>query len=101
MALLAEQPLELNYSNNIWDRCTSNHEESRTTLYFPFLKPKNKSRNLWEKKKKNAISTTFLQQILSGRLLLVVISGQKSTLSCGFKLEPVTIYHMRFVVKML
>ena len=101
MALLAEQPLELNYSNNIWDRCTSNHEESRTTLYLPFLKPKNKSRNLWEKKKRNVMSITFSQQILNGSLLLVVTSRQKSTLSCWFKLELITIYHMWFVVKIL
>ena len=50
---------------------------------------------MWEKKKKNVMSTTFSQQILSGRLLLVVISGQRNILSCGFKLEPITIYHMQ------
>ena len=94
MALLAKQPLGLNYSNNIWDRCTFNNEESRATLFLPFHKPKNKSRNLWEKKKRNAMFTIFSQQIINGRLLLVVISGQKSTLSCEFKLELITIYHM-------
>ena len=41
------------------------------------------------------MSTTFSQQILSDRLLLVVISRQKNALSCGFKLEPITIYHMQ------
>ena len=34
--------------------------------------------------------TTFSQQFVSGRLLLVVMSGQKGNLSCGFKLEPIT-----------
>ena len=47
------------------------------------------------------IFTTFSQQIVSDRLLLVVINEQKSNLSCGFKLKPITTYRMRFVVKML
>ena len=33
---------------------------------------------------------TFLQQILSSRLLLVVMGKQKNNLSCGFKLELIT-----------
>ena len=33
--------------------------------------------------------TIFLQLILCGRLLLVVMGGQKSNLSHGFKLEPI------------
>ena len=40
------------------------------------------------------IFTTFSQQIISGKLLLVVMSEQKSNLSCGFKLEPITTYCM-------
>ena len=44
--------------------------------------------------KKNVMSTTFLQQILSSGLLLVVISGQKSNLSNRFKLELITTYHL-------
>ena len=36
------------------------------------------------------IFTTFSQQFVSGRQLLVVMSGQKGNLSCGFKLEPIT-----------
>ena len=32
----------------------------------------------------------FSQQILSGRLLLAIIGGEKSNFSSGFKLEPVT-----------
>ena len=40
------------------------------------------------------IFTTFSQQIVSGKLLLVVISEQKSNLSCGFKLEPIITYRM-------
>ena len=36
------------------------------------------------------IFTIFSQQIVSGRLLLVVMSEQKNNLSCEFKLEPIT-----------
>ena len=38
--------------------------------------------------------TTFSQQILSGKLLLVVIGGQKSNVSYGFKLKPITTHHL-------
>ena len=31
-----------------------------------------------------------LQQILSGKLLLAIICGEKSNFSVGFKLEPIT-----------
>ena len=47
------------------------------------------------------IFTIFSQQIVSGSLLLVVMSEQKTNLSCEFKLELITTYHMWFVVKML
>ena len=40
------------------------------------------------------IFITFSQQIESGRLLLIVRSEQKSNLSCGFKLKPITTYRM-------
>ena len=43
---------------------------------------------------RNAISTTFSQQILSGKLLLAVTSRQKSNLRCEFKLEPITTYRL-------
>ena len=43
---------------------------------------------------KNALSTTFLQQILCGRLLLAVISGQKNSFSDEFKLKHVTTYYL-------
>ena len=43
--------------------------------------------------KKNVISMTFSQQIISNGLLLVVIGGQKSNFIGKFKLEPITIYH--------
>ena len=46
------------------------------------------------------IFTTFSQKIINCRLLLVVTSGKKK-LSDGFKLKPVTTYHLKFVVKML
>ena len=35
---------------------------------------------------------TFSQQIISNRLLQVVIGGQKSSFISKFKLEPITIY---------
>ena len=38
--------------------------------------------------------TTFSQQVLSGKLLLVEIGEQKSNLNCRFKLEQITIYHL-------
>ena len=41
--------------------------------------------------KRNDMSTTFSQQIISGRLLLL---GQKSNLSVRFKFEPVTTKHL-------
>ena len=47
------------------------------------------------------IFTTFSQQIVNGSLLLIVMSEQKTNLSCEFKLELITTYHMWFVVKML
>ena len=37
---------------------------------------------------------TFLQQIISSRLLQVVIGGQKSCFIDKFKLEPITIYYI-------
>ena len=40
------------------------------------------------------MSTTFSQQILSNKLLLVVRGGQKNKLSCEFKLEPIITYHL-------
>ena len=38
--------------------------------------------------------TTFSQQILSGKLLLVVIGGQKSNVSYRFKLKSITTHHL-------
>ena len=43
---------------------------------------------------KNAMSTTLSQQILSSRLLLAVIGGQKSNVNDRFKLEPITTYYL-------
>ena len=37
---------------------------------------------------------TFLQQIISSRLLQVVIGGQKSSFIGKFKSEPITIYRI-------
>ena len=47
------------------------------------------------------MSSTFSQQILSGKLLLVVTSEQISNLSGKFKLKPIITYHLLFVVKKL
>ena len=40
------------------------------------------------------MSTTLSQQILSGKLLLVVTSEQISNLSGKFKLKQIIIYHL-------
>ena len=40
------------------------------------------------------MSMTFLQQIISSRLLQVVIGGQKSSFIGNFKLKSITIYHI-------
>lgn len=43
--------------------------------------------------KRNVIFTIF-SQILSDRLLLTALCGQKSNLSCGVKLELTTTYYL-------
>ena len=48
---------------------------------------------------KKFIFTTFSQQILVDELLFAVTSKQKSNFSRKFKLKLVTIYKLRFVVK--
>ena len=48
---------------------------------------------------RNIIFTIFSQQILNGRLLLVVKDRQKSNLSFGFKLQPIKTNQLWFVVK--
>ena len=45
--------------------------------------------------------TLFLQQILSGRLLLIVIDEKKSNLSYRFKLELITTYYLKSVILLL
>ena len=40
------------------------------------------------------IFTTLSQQILSSKLLLVIMGGKKSNLNCEFKLEPITTFHI-------
>ena len=54
-----------------------------------------------KKNKRNVLSTTFLQQILSDRLLLAITNGQKSNFNNKFKFERIKTYHLRFLVKML
>ena len=50
---------------------------------------------------RNTMSLILSQQILSGRLLLVTMGGQKSNLNCELKFEPIITYHMWFIVKIL
>ena len=45
--------------------------------------------------------TIFLQQILSTKLLWVVISKQKNNFCGSFKLKLITTCHLQFVVKVL
>ena len=45
---------------------------------------------IFEKYYVHNIFTILSQKILNGRLLLVVIGGQKSYLSCEFKLKLIT-----------
>ena len=47
------------------------------------------------------ISTIFSQQMLSDRLLLAVTGKQSNNFSSEFKLEPITTYHLKFVIKLL
>ena len=47
------------------------------------------------------IFTTLSEQILSDRLLLVVIGRQRNNLSYGFKLELIITYHLWFIMKIL
>ena len=53
------------------------------------------------KKKKKNMSTTFSRKILSDKLLFAISGGQKSNLSCKFKLEPIRTYHLWFIMKVL
>ena len=55
------------------------------------------SKYSFQKKKKICIYnifTTLSQQILNGRLLVVIIGGQKSNISSRFKLKPITTNHL-------
>ena len=48
----------------------------------------------WEKLRPNVFIINFSQQILSSKLLLVVINELKSNLSYKFKSKLVTTYHL-------
>ena len=50
---------------------------------------------------KNVMFMTFLQQIISSKLLQIVIGGQNNSFIGKFKLESITIYHLWFVLKVL
>ena len=50
---------------------------------------------------KNVVSTPFSQQIIGGRLLVVVTGGPKSNLNCEFKLKPIITYYLKFIMKVL
>ena len=45
---------------------------------------------------KNVVFTSFSQQIIGDRLLVVVIGGPKSNLNCEFKLKPITTFFFLF-----
>ena len=47
------------------------------------------------------IFTTLSEQMLSDRILLVVIGKQRNNLSYGFKLELIITYHLWFIMKIL
>ena len=47
------------------------------------------------------IFTILSQQIINDKLLLVVMGGEKSNLSCKFKLESIINNHLWFVMKIL
>ena len=47
------------------------------------------------------MSTIFSQQVLSGKLLVVVMGEQKCNLSDEFILEPTATNHLEFIVKIL
>ena len=47
------------------------------------------------------IFTTLSEQMLSDKLLLVVIGRQRNNLSYGFKLELIITYHLWFIMKIL
>ena len=47
------------------------------------------------------IFTTFSKLIINNRLLLNVMDKVKNNLSCKFKLELITTYHLGFIVKIL
>ena len=47
------------------------------------------------------IFTTLSEQMLSDRLLLIVIDRQRNNLSYGFKLELIITYHLWFIMKIL
>ena len=49
---------------------------------------------LYQKIKRNVTLTIISQQIIHNRLLLIVISWQKSNFSDRFKLEPITTYQL-------
>ena len=79
---LIQKKQQLTTYDLLWKRCE----------YSSFYKEKCYIHNIF---------TTLSQQIINDRLLLVVMDEQKSNLSCRFKLEPITINHLWFVMKML
>ena len=64
--------------------------------YFCFF---NQIKKKSKKEERNDTFIIFSQQILNSKLLLTIIVGQKNNLNDGFRLEPMTTLHLRFVVK--
>ena len=74
-----EKKMKKNIYTSIINFLIREHKNFRSSNFFFFLK---------------AMSTIFSQQILSGRLLLIVMDRRRSNLSCKFKLELIITYNL-------
>ena len=74
-----EKKMKKNIYTSIINFLIREHKNFRSSNFFFFLK---------------AMSTIFSQQILSGRLLLIVMDRRRSNLSCKFKLELIITYYL-------
>ena len=74
-----ENKMKKNIYTSIINFLIREHKNFRSSNFFFFLK---------------AMSTIFSQQILSGRLLLIVMDRRRSNLSCKFKLELIITYYL-------
>ena len=77
----------------------SKKKKQQLTTYNLLWKRCGHSSSQKEKCYVHNIFTILSQQIINDKLLLVVMGGEKSNLSCKFKLEPIKIYHLWFFCK--